>query len=1017
MAEHKDLNLSRVQSEEQTRDYVSLLEKFPFRPTLYLGLGGTGVQAVNKIKELFLKLVAPQARAQRKAGAPDIDPRYAFLGFDINAAECPPGMAKNKDWFHLGIRNVKQFYSGLGASRLFKDWVVEGYPAAAITAGASGYRSLGRMVFVRNANKVHRALDEKRQQIMNAAAQRGTRNARPVVYVFCSLSGGTGSGTLLDTCFLLREVFGDADLIGMIAVLDGLPTVPRAKRESMRVNTFTALKELDAFMSRKVPKDYEYGGSIEYPFDIEGRLEEPFDECHLLTPNQADGTCKLPTHAHLTSFLARQAFMMSAYSYNTATSPDYAGVMVNHNDGLAQYKGGARTAYCVPALAQVHFPIETVVNTFVLEAACSYLRYQMSGTAPEGEREAKEFISLHDMDFKSLRVHVGSDPKVSEHQIALKARVYDEPIEELFKKRYEHRDRILSVGDKFPAKRLKEVQASLSKNVKTILDSLLPRIHTTMSTMLVDPDFLGLGAQDFVQDLQNLLALEQDQLRVDASGHSDKEYEKVAKNWKLLRKEVDDVCTADNAIDRMRDNFRSGRVQLLLTTFLNEAEEVVLEKAKNELTKSVFAALDKELDGIRGKLSFIVGDVIPHALQILDQRARELHTRLYKQTQGTDESVESVNSINVMTQAWRDAYYEKRGFSPRVILQELLQGNWHPAQLVSDKKLSGGDSPRVLAQEILDLIEPLFDQERKWTPMEIMEMTEKNRGKKPDEIIADMYFNYLRPQMKTWAMENRMSVDANSVVFCGGLSPELREQLEDSEAFRGATLSLADNHEDNRVNFFSTTLPIALAGCDDILNTFEPAYNRWLRALEKMQRNRAKYETRLYHSFPGSLQWPSPTAFHDEVSDSIVLFAKAMAVADLIDLDVEDEDRMKKAAKNPKEHRYGLFQYGRAQFWLWPFFPPHAQADINDKPVRLGANILDAYVKFSRNPKYMTEAKKWADWLEVNWSQMYRGPEIQDRLRTTLKGFLEKKGKTTDPRWIDLWTQIIDSIDRWHEIG
>lgn len=1019
MAEHEDLNLLRAHAEEQTRDYVSLLESFPYRPTLYIGLGGTGVHTVDKIRELFLKLVAPQARAGRKAGVADIDPRYAFLGFDTSAGECPSGLAKNRDWFHLGIRNLKQFYSGMGAESLFKDWIVPSYPSASIISGASGFRNLGRMVFIRNVDRVYKALDQKRQQIMGAASRPGTMpEASPTVYIFCSLSGGTGSGTLLDTCFLLRELFDDAQIIGMLGVLDGLPTMPRATRERMRVNTFCGLKELDAFMSRKVPSEYEYGGPIQYPFNIEGRIEEPFDECYLITPNQSDGTCKLPTHAHVTSFLARQAFMMSAFSYNVEgdTTPDYAGIMVNHSESLTQYTGGARTAYCVPGLAQVHFPVETVVNTFVFEAASSYIRYQKSGTAPEGEREAKDFMSVHDLDFKALRVRIGRDPKASQGG-ALKPRVYDDTVADLFSKRYENRDRVLSLGDKYPAMRLKEIQAQLSENVDSLVESLVPRIKSTMSSMLVDPEFLGLGAQDFVQDLRGLLLLELEHLRVEGSDLVDRRYEALATNWRQHRKEVDDVCTKDNALDAMRDAFKAGRVQLLFTTFLNEAEEVVLEKAKNELAKSLLMALDKELDEVRRKLSFLFGEVFPQALEILDQRARELHTRLYRQTQGADDSVESVHSINVMTQEWREAYYEKRGLSSRTILESLLKSNWHPADLISDEELSGGDSARVLAQRMLDLIEPLFDHERTWTPIDVMELTEKYRGKTPDKIISEMYYNYLRPQMKTWAMENRLSLAPWPLIFCGGLNAKLREQLEGSDEFQGARLSMANNHELNRINFFSTTLPIALAGCDEVLNTFEPAYNRWLRGLDKMPRNQAKYETRLYHSFPGSLQWPSPTEYHGELASSIVFFARALALADILDLNEEDEERMKYAAKNPKEHRYGIFQYGRAQFWMWPFFPPHSRAEIKEKPVRLGANIYDAYLKFSKNPKYMSEAKKWADWLEENWSQMYKGPEIHERIREALKGFQRRKGTATDPRWLDLWARMITSIEKWDKIG
>src|ERR1035438_9989709 len=48
-----------TEAQELPRDHVAMVGTFPFRPTLFLGLGGTGSQAVAKEKELFLKLVLP----------------------------------------------------------------------------------------------------------------------------------------------------------------------------------------------------------------------------------------------------------------------------------------------------------------------------------------------------------------------------------------------------------------------------------------------------------------------------------------------------------------------------------------------------------------------------------------------------------------------------------------------------------------------------------------------------------------------------------------------------------------------------------------------------------------------------------------------------------------------------------------------------------------------------------------------------------------------------------------------
>ena len=193
MAESGDLNFARGDARFLTPDCAPHSEGSPYRPTLYIGLGGTGAQAVAKLRRQLLDLMASRAGENREAGDVGIDPRYEFLAFDADASACPPELAKNRDWFHLGIQNLDRFYAGMGSSPLFNEWVVPGYPAAPIMHGAAGSRNVGRMVFMCNVDQVQRALKEKLQNITDAAGSPGTVHHRPLVYVFCSISGGAGA--------------------------------------------------------------------------------------------------------------------------------------------------------------------------------------------------------------------------------------------------------------------------------------------------------------------------------------------------------------------------------------------------------------------------------------------------------------------------------------------------------------------------------------------------------------------------------------------------------------------------------------------------------------------------------------------------------------------------------------------------------------------------------------------------------------------------------------------------------
>jgi len=66
-------------------------------------------------------------------------------------------------------------------------------------------------------------MEEAKQQVLMADPRNLTD--KPIIYVFCSLAGGTGSGMLLDACFYLRENFPEPVMVGFIGVLEGVTTM------------------------------------------------------------------------------------------------------------------------------------------------------------------------------------------------------------------------------------------------------------------------------------------------------------------------------------------------------------------------------------------------------------------------------------------------------------------------------------------------------------------------------------------------------------------------------------------------------------------------------------------------------------------------------------------------------------------------------------------------------------------------------------------------------------------------
>jgi len=993
------------------RDYVRMLGTFPFRPTLFLGLGGTGGQAVSKIKQLYAELVAPQQRAGLAAAAGGMDPLYSFLAFDTNQNERPGNLTANKEWFHLGVGNMGDFYENHARDELYEPWVVKGFPEGAIMAGCSGFRNLGRLVLMQNIDTVNEKISNASTQILTAAAGLETVMTVPVVHVFCSLAGGTGSGMVLDVCFLLRQIFPTGRIIGHIAVVDGLPNVPQSIRSTIRVNALCALKELNAFMSGAdvVPK-----GRIEYPLGASGMARTPFDECYLVSSSRMDGSLSLPRQEHLASFLARMAFMMSAYSFQPggeARSPDYEGVMVNHTHRLTNTVGGAYTCYMVPGFAQVHFPVNETADLLTLDAARRLLEYQRGGIARDGDDEARSFALQNCLSFAALRTRIAVDPADKQGR-PLSATRYDDMLEDLFNQWEENRDAILGFAARLPAQCLSDYQAKLQPNVKGILTAVVSSLRDTASRYFQRDGYLTLGALDFVRDLKQILETERRKLESEADLHTNPAYAGIEKGWGDIRSEVENVLTSDGIMDGLRDRIHRPKIRGMYTSFLNDADQIVLDKARNQLTSSLLGSLIEETDALEAAIAGFRLNT-EEAIKLIRAREVKLAAELFGQRNAQDPSALNIRSFNAMDDEWRRTYIENSGLSTATMLGTLVAGGWRTVELLDAKPAPGITVDQAAANTVIERCVPFFEEVRKWTPAQVLEKTEQVCRIRPEQVLAKVYFTLQQAQMEIGAMRTRMNTPVDKLIFFGGITAEIRDRLAASEEFAGVDFNLADNQESNRINFISVNLPVALAGCDLVVNRLTPDYEHWI---EEKKRNKKTYEYEVakHHCFPNSLNWPNPIRYSTQHDAAREAFARALAVSEMLQVSNEDMKRMTDCAKTPKDQRYGVFQVGASQFWMWPFFVPYdAGSPIKQIPQNLGSNVAEALDRVTKTAEFQNQAQRWADWFQENWSGIFRAPEALDTRGKAVGSFYLRKGKTRDPHYTELWDEIIEIVQDW----
>ena len=219
-----------------------------FRPTVVIGLGGTGHSAVLKLKKRFIDVYG------------SVPPIIKFLALDTTENVEQSERDRSGSFITLepnervvvSVVNPGALVSG--ANEHIDEWWPQNIPVAAIVAGAGQVRARGRLALFAKSkeifNRIYSAIDQV-QGIKNAkqaySEQFGVSQRGGVeVYIVGSLAGGTGSGMFLDIAFIARSHLDSFSNITGVLVLprifSGLPGTHLVKP-----NAYGALKEIERF--------------------------------------------------------------------------------------------------------------------------------------------------------------------------------------------------------------------------------------------------------------------------------------------------------------------------------------------------------------------------------------------------------------------------------------------------------------------------------------------------------------------------------------------------------------------------------------------------------------------------------------------------------------------------------------------------------------------------------------------------------------------------------------------------
>lgn len=385
--------------------------------TLAIGIGGTGVAALRVLKQKVYQQLIPD---DPNAAVPEYG-HIRFLAIDSDdTVERGGGIGRllDSEYFSISSPTLKNVFTEQGKAQVRKNplfnWMeIDKMDGLLSPDGAGGVRQIGRYLLMSKAGE----LRTKIQQECSLSLQHVNGNKLDV-YIFAGISGGTGSGCFIDTCYIVKDVLekngwlGSAKVMGFFFLPDVVTSKPEVAKmtgtkEYNDTNGYAAMKELDYLMDLGSADDWfaqNYGS-----FRIRTQ-EAPVDMCHLVSASQADGSVLRNAFSYCINVAADYVMAYLAYVNKKigVKEEDDGGItlrghLANVNNGVShlKQKHGARRNYHVMGASNAEIPI-TQIMTYL--ATGFFRKFQES----VGRQKVNGLISKAAVDSWFAKLQLGA---------------------------------------------------------------------------------------------------------------------------------------------------------------------------------------------------------------------------------------------------------------------------------------------------------------------------------------------------------------------------------------------------------------------------------------------------------------------------------------------------------------------------------------------------------------------------------------------------------------------------------
>lgn len=456
-------------------------QKANLRPTLLIGIGGTGQKVLVQVKARFIRNYGDKPAA------------VEFLCFDtdqaveqVNLDGQPVSLTGGTELVNIGGIQTANILRHLDINPAIAEWITEDkerIPVQAITMGAKQVRPLGRLSLFWHVGTVASKIKASVARLtdMRLRSQQFGIN----VFIVCSVCGGTGSGGFLDMAYLTRKEIENANLPSSFCNINAilaLPSVfPNVDAVGIQSNAFAALRELDYFMESGDWK-VNYGNSTVGVVDFSG--QRPFNICYLVDARNERGG-GLSGLDDIAPMIAEAVYLQISSQVGTATNSVFDNVRVLSSRVFYKEENKYKSsAYSSLGTSSLVFPVNRIIDLCARRLGQDLIaRHLLRAAQPADKVDAavQAFLQAQQLDAEPLLQTIARDAKNNVMRISLNPNALDTFKEgEMFGAAISYLNRAEGALDN-------DFSQTLDKNRKTMADKLTAAIEQETNRLVDDP--------------------------------------------------------------------------------------------------------------------------------------------------------------------------------------------------------------------------------------------------------------------------------------------------------------------------------------------------------------------------------------------------------------------------------------------------------------------------------------------------------------------------------------------------